>query len=114
MGPPYGVVGPLCKQGNTEILTHDFTHRTHMEFFDRQYYPTNLTDWWLDDWMNKVYGEARTKRIESVEVFHHTQKTRYAVNYSNEALLEPLVHEGGLRIHDWILIYNESLQENIP
>ena len=31
-GPPYGVVGPLvCSQGgNVRILTHDFTHRTHM------------------------------------------------------------------------------------
>lgn len=30
--PPYvGVVGPICKEGKTTILTHDFVHRTHME-----------------------------------------------------------------------------------
>ena len=35
MGEPYGVAGPLvCNQGgNVKILTHDFTHRTHMEIF---------------------------------------------------------------------------------
>ena len=35
MGIPYGVAGPLvCNQGgNVKILTHDFTHRTHMEIF---------------------------------------------------------------------------------
>ena len=29
--PNVGAVGPLCKQGNQKIPTHDFTHRTHME-----------------------------------------------------------------------------------
>lgn len=32
MNPPnVGLVGPNCRQGNVAILTHDFTHRTHME-----------------------------------------------------------------------------------
>ena len=39
MGVPYGVAGPLvCNQGgNVKILTHDFTHRTHMEIFKGWY-----------------------------------------------------------------------------
>lgn len=45
LGPPYGVVGPFCEQGNTAILTHDFVHKTHMEIFDQSYYPPQLTDW---------------------------------------------------------------------
>jgi len=43
--PPLGVVGPTCNQGNQRILTHDFVHRTHMEIFDMNYYPPELTDW---------------------------------------------------------------------
>ena len=45
LGEPYGAVGPLCQQGNRKILTHDFTHRTHMEIFDGLYYPAELVDW---------------------------------------------------------------------
>jgi len=40
--PNVGAVGPLCRQGNTKILTHDFTHRTHMEIFGHLYYPPQL------------------------------------------------------------------------
>jgi hypothetical protein len=25
----YGCTGPICKQGNTAILTYDFVHRSH-------------------------------------------------------------------------------------
>eukprot|EP00615_Pteridomonas_danica_P011461 CAMPEP_0114334794 /NCGR_PEP_ID=MMETSP0101-20121206/4618_1 /TAXON_ID=38822 ORGANISM="Pteridomonas danica, Strain PT" /NCGR_SAMPLE_ID=MMETSP0101 /ASSEMBLY_ACC=CAM_ASM_000211 /LENGTH=160 /DNA_ID=CAMNT_0001466183 /DNA_START=177 /DNA_END=656 /DNA_ORIENTATION=- len=48
--PNVGAVGPLCKQGNTKILTHDFTSRIHVEIFDGFYYPKELVDWWMDDW----------------------------------------------------------------
>lgn len=40
--PRLGVVGPTCKQGNNKIMTHDFTHRTHLEIFDMNYYPPIL------------------------------------------------------------------------
>ena len=33
-----GVVGPTCREGNTNILTHDLVHRTHLEIFE-YYYP---------------------------------------------------------------------------
>ena len=39
LGYPYGTIGPLCKQGNTKILTHDFVHRTHFQIFDYGNYP---------------------------------------------------------------------------
>jgi hypothetical protein len=68
MGFPYGAVGPLCRQGNTKILTHDFTHRTHMEIFDGEYYPPQLTDWWMDDWIARTYGSSRTRQSKTVEV----------------------------------------------
>jgi hypothetical protein len=67
-GRPYGAVGPLCRQGNTKILTHDFTHRLHMEVFGMEYYPPELTDWWMDDWIARVYGSSRTRQSKSIEV----------------------------------------------
>jgi len=50
LSPPYGVVGPTCEQGNRDILTHDFVHKTHMQVFEMNYYPPVLVDWWMDDW----------------------------------------------------------------
>jgi hypothetical protein len=44
--PPYlGVVGPTCHEGNTDILTHDFVHRTHIYIYIfGTHYPPELTD----------------------------------------------------------------------
>ena len=71
-GPPYGVVGPNHQGGNTAILTHDFVHRTHMDIFDQTYYPDELVDWWMDDWITTVYGKARTEKVASAKATHHT------------------------------------------
>jgi hypothetical protein len=96
MGEPYGAVGPLCQQGNRKILTHDFTHRTHMEIFNGFYYPKELVDWWMDDWISRVYGSRRTRQGTSVPVVHHTQAhgQRYKVDKSNKQHLERLLREG--------------------
>jgi hypothetical protein len=50
MGPSFGVIGPMCHQGLTTIMTHDFVHRTHMEIFYPHYYPPELVDWYMDRW----------------------------------------------------------------
>ena len=54
--PNVGVVGPLCAEGNTLIMTHDFVHRTHLEIFEH-YYPPVFSDWWMDDWISKVRSQ---------------------------------------------------------
>ena len=66
LGPPYGVVGPV-ESVRGDILTHDFVHAMHLDVFP-EYYPSNLTDWWLDDWVSKVYGPARSYRLAEVKV----------------------------------------------
>lgn len=66
---PYGAVGPSCKQGNQRILTHDFTHKLHMEIFEQQYYPPELNDWWMDDWISMVYGSQRTYMSKNAQVY---------------------------------------------
>lgn len=93
-------MGPHCQQGNTHILTHDFTHRTHLEIFNGTYYPPELTDWWLDDWISRVYGSTRSKKLANVEVIHHmdTHGTRYNVTAGNEKLLDGLIQRGQQQI----------------
>ena len=36
------------------------------------YYPPELTDWWMDDWISLVYGMSRTFKATDVRVLHHT------------------------------------------
>jgi hypothetical protein len=101
MGEPYGVVGPVCRQGNGKILTHDFVHRRHLEIFGPDtYYPADLTDWWMDDWISRVYGSLRTRRGDTVEVVHHTHHhgQRYQVDRSHAKLLPKLVAQGHAKI----------------
>jgi hypothetical protein len=66
LGPPYGVVGPV-ESVMVGILTHDFVHKTHLAIFD-DYYPPELSDWWMDDWISQVYGSARSIMVASVKV----------------------------------------------
>lgn len=112
IGSPYGVIGPYCSQGNDKILTHDFTHRLHMDIFEMNYYPPELTDWWMDDWISLVYGQQRTFRAYSVPVMHHTGShgTRYNVDRENEKKLVGLVENGRKQIRQWMLKNNINEQ----
>lgn len=108
-----GVVGPVCNQGNQQILTHDFVHRTHMEIFDMNYYPPELSDWWMDDWISWVYGQMRTFKARHVPVIHHTgaHGQRYTVDHSHEALLGELVKKGHGKIRNYLLKHQVSDEE---
>lgn len=107
--PIYGVVGPRCHEGNTEIFTHDFVHRTHMEIFDQYYYPKELTNWWLDDWITHVYGKAYSSFDEKTTVYHSiVYGTRYEVIQSHKLLLDPLLKKGRKKIEEY------AKSKNIP
>ena len=102
--PNIGVVGPLCRQGNQEILTHDFVHRNHMDLFFQSYYPSLLSNWWCDDWITTVYGVQRTTKHEGVEVYHHTFVSRYEVDYTihNSGDLVHVIDDGVGQIRAWL------------
>ena len=41
---------------------HANAHRTHMRIFNGSYYPPELSDWYMDDWISRVYGRRRTTK----------------------------------------------------
>lgn len=86
--PNVGVVGPTCHEGNTRILTHDLVHRTHLTIFEH-YYPPVLSDWWMDDWITRVYSESGRMRRGAFLVRHRVDihGTRYQVDQSHEVAL---------------------------
>lgn len=91
--PNVGVVGPLCEGGSKRpILTHDMVHSTHFQIF-KTYYPAELDNWWVDDWITHVYAPKRTALLSSWMVRHHTEihGTRYLVNSSQEGMLSGLI-----------------------
>jgi len=51
-----GLTGPLTKNGNTDILTQCFVHRTHLDIFGF-FYPEEIINWFCDNWINNVYAE---------------------------------------------------------
>lgn len=82
-----GVIGPRCNHGNTQILTHDMVHRSHLDIFGF-YYPPEFENWWADDWISKVYQPQRSKKLNSWIVHHKmVHGTRYKVNHSTSKRL---------------------------
>lgn len=102
--PNVGVVGPLCREGNTAILTHDMVHRTHLQIFET-YYPPVFHNWWLDDWITRVYEPDRSRVLKTWVVKHHTDKhgTRYTVKHQVVKELEPEIEKGKALIKAWML-----------
>lgn len=102
--PPYGVIGPRSFNTDNRILTHDFVHRTHMEVFGGQYYPTELQDWWMDDWISSVYGPQRSFMSKNITIYHHVKAhgKRYKVDFEHEKRLTPLTMEGRQKVAAWM------------
>ena len=101
--PNLGVVGPTCEQGNTRILTHDMTHRTHMEVFGRnKYYPPVFGNLFLDDWISAVYGPIRTAKLPNWHVHHHAALTRYQYRLGDEKFLAETLAEGRQSVDRWL------------
>jgi hypothetical protein len=109
--PMLGVVGPTCLEGNTNILTHDFVHRSHLDIF-ATHYPIELTDWWLDDWISAVYGPKRTSKLPDVLVIHHVITTRYEVSWGTKIKLSVLLSGGNQTLQSYLNDYFNYFQHN--
>jgi hypothetical protein len=53
-----GITGPQ-NDGNTSILTQVMVHRTHLDIFDGKFFPTEIKNWYCDDWINGIYSRLR-------------------------------------------------------
>ncbi|KAL3793654.1 hypothetical protein HJC23_010226 [Cyclotella cryptica] len=105
--PNIGVVGPTCKgdaSGEREILTHDMTYLPfHLSIFDT-YYPQVFDNYYVDDWISRVYGANRTKRLQDWEVVHDVEAygTRYRPTFSQNQYLDEEVDAGKKRVEDFV------------
>ena len=105
--PNVGVVGPKCKGDASEqrqILTHDMTYLPyHLAIFGT-YYPDVFDNYYLDDWISKVYAEKRTKQLDGWEVVHNTQAfgTRYTPSFDQDRYLDEEVERGKRLVESFI------------
>lgn len=103
--PNVGVVGPACGEGATWILTHDFTHKTHVVIFGFQY-PRSLPNWSSDDWITYVYDGFKMMHKEESTVVGHTFAlgTRYNPSSQSERLaaLNQALQDGSLVLSEWL------------
>ena len=108
-----GVVGPVCEEGNTEILTHDMVHRTHLQIFE-DYYPREFDNWWLDDWISSVYGESHTTRLQEWVVTHHVNMhgQRYVENLTQKLMLPEILIRSKQKIIDYLTSSNHEAISN--
>jgi len=51
---PVGITGPRNLNGNINILTQAFAHRTHIDIFG-WFFPEEIKNWYCDDWINGIY-----------------------------------------------------------
>ena len=113
--PAYvGVVGPICEGGTKRpILTHDMVHRTHLDIFDT-YYPKELDNWYIDDWITKVYSPSNAMQIKTWTVKHlvNSHGTRYIPNVNVKNLLPKLIDEGVQQIESYLRIGRRLRQNN--
>lgn len=113
LSPPFGVIGPYTVGKNNRILTIDFVHRVHMNIFQMNYYPEELPDWWMDDWITHIYGPNRSYLSRRIVVMHHTQAhgKRYSVDFENEKKLLSTLEYGRKLIRRWMKRHNSTKDE---
>jgi hypothetical protein len=107
--PNLGVVGPTCRQGNTKILTHDMVHRTHLDIFT-DYYPREFDNWYLDDWISRVYGDRHTRRLTTWIVIHHTDAhgQRYNESTHQKKMLPEILVRSKQQIIDFLTLHTKA------
>lgn len=73
-----GVVGPN-DLGNNNILTQSFVHKTHLNIFDN-YFPDEIINWHIDDWITKVYEPNNSIRIKDKRIKNMVNERYQRVN----------------------------------
>ena len=82
-----GVVGPYDTNRNIDtLLTQSFVHVTHLQIFG-YYYPPEIENWYVDDWITNIYNQRSDKRIR---VRNSGGPPRYKVNNDKKNYLNIL------------------------
>jgi hypothetical protein len=102
---PTALPRPPPPPQSRRILTHDFTHRTHVVVFGFQY-PRGLPDWSSDDWITYVYGGFDLMHKNDRAIVGHTMMvgTRYNPTAQGQRLatLNSELQRGSEALDRWL------------
>ena len=70
-----GTCGPI-NPPHYHILTQTLVSRKHMEIFNC-YFPSQIKNWWCDNWINYVYSPHYVKKIEHLIAENKGGEPRY-------------------------------------
>lgn len=73
-----GVVGPT-DINNRKIITQSFVHKNHLKIF-KNYFPNELINWYIDDWITNVYKEDYSYQFNNIFVKNSGGKERYKIH----------------------------------
>lgn len=93
-----GVVGPNDLMWNCRLFTQSFVSRIHYEIF-HWYFPTQIKDWYSDNWITQVYGTENTFCASNHGIRNGASKTRY--NICSKPRWQEQVQIGQATIAEW-------------
>ncbi|KAJ3149648.1 hypothetical protein HDU89_003701 [Geranomyces variabilis] len=95
-----GVTGPYEASRKGGMVSQAFVGRTHYQIFGRLY-PSNLKDYFSDDWLSEVYAPDYYY-VSNVTMSHHTVPIRYTACGDDRPRFEVLLARGRALFNDWI------------
>jgi hypothetical protein len=109
-----GVVGPY-DINNSSILTQSFVHKSHLKIF-KTYFPVEIINWYIDDWITKVYKPNNSHRIDSQKV-KNMVNVRYKI-VNNKKNLKKILKRDKAKFNKYLsiegfedLIFQKSIHQ---
>ena len=93
-----GVTGPYTS--NTKLLTQTFVSRKHMEIFGF-YFPEEIENWYIDDWINLVYGPELCIPIKTCSIKNCSSTERYSIINLGKDKLDTIIAQYKNKIHTY-------------
>eukprot|EP01117_Protostelium_nocturnum_P017895 TRINITY_DN736_c0_g2_i1.p1 TRINITY_DN736_c0_g2~~TRINITY_DN736_c0_g2_i1.p1 ORF type:complete len:534 (+),score=217.11 TRINITY_DN736_c0_g2_i1:539-2140(+) len=93
--------GGMFDNNNPTLLTLSMSHRNHIDALG-SYWPTQMKNWWSDNWAHQIYGEYAVTRPDLVMKNEQSQGQRYDVCSHTEKYLTAVSVEATNKIIKWL------------
>ena len=109
-----GVTGPNHKGGKIDILTYDFTHRTHIDIHGF-YYPRHFTDAFADGWITNTYEQVKRCTKSPRISLTHTMRLgrRYEAHEKLGEKQSLLANQSAVVIREWMNHFKNNISTNL-
>lgn len=107
--PNFGVTGPRDIRRN--LLTQAFVHRSHLELFQGYMFPKSFVNWYMDDWIQHVYGDLEKGAFSVIPSSLPHAVHRPEVENSPHPPRYPIDYKGYTHISEDLILGCQLIQE---